>query len=733
MPKRTTKKVATRKAPAPASDAEDGAWTPVDDEVEDAPVERTPPKKKARTSTSRVKGRRGVLSAFSSLPFDLVYEICANLDPQDLFALSTTSKVFRSVVTGNLAAGLWKGAREHVGLPELEVPMTDLQYAQLLFGKGCSFCTRKNAGKPDVFYRARICTACLKDHFATNATAVGNAAIKKAVDHKLHPLTLSVVKYTNPYARYGQQYRLDEVKKINDDLFDNFPDTLDTAFTDCDFVTRRGGNPRNPYGMYAAADETLEPTTSFQKWWCDSCEQPRKARSEDGNKLRDWVAEQDRNKAMSKYDKRKARREELERRFKEQGFVDQEFTSYDWGNHTLVRKPDLLTDRTWANVEAQLKAKLLENRAARRKSGLSARIRALRYNSAAMEERPLVAYQPTEAVAASVPTFQALIDDVSTFVEPDQLWELNKDLILDEVDELVRSRIEEMLRALADAYADVRAARARGEEIPAMDGGDASALELPRLPSFVPRTLDRPLVATDAQLVAFLQEHRLSIFTCAVCHAVLNGDAALKHAASSYCSPGDGLTTDANMWARCGQPEHNNLAVDKTILMQGLYLHQLHDAVELVVPASLQHYEELAAKFGVEMATDKKLRKKWDCNCARFYNPAYASSRSPIAEVYRHIRDAHAAPDQPLAQLSVKVEYTPAFHQALQRAKYRAGEPDRLRESLGVMYDSDGYDSDGYDSLDDVYGYRGGGGLYDGYGAYYSDEDEDVRDECSIM
>lgn len=92
-------------------------------------------------------------------------QICTYLDPQDLFVLSNTNKVFRSIVTGPHAPPLWIAARERVGLPELELPMPDLQYAQLLFGRGCSFCVRKNAGKADVFYRARICTACLKEQY----------------------------------------------------------------------------------------------------------------------------------------------------------------------------------------------------------------------------------------------------------------------------------------------------------------------------------------------------------------------------------------------------------------------------------------------------------------------------------------------------------------------------------------------------------------------------------------
>lgn len=156
-------------------------------------------------------------------------QICSNLDPQDLYALSNTSKAFRSVVTGPSSASLWVAARERVRLPELELPMTDLQYAHLLFGKGCSFCPRKNAGKADVHFRARICSACIKEQcvaaahvpcllrldrpeaddafrspssslcsFADPAKPKGKQALAKAVgERRLHPLTIQVATETS--------------------------------------------------------------------------------------------------------------------------------------------------------------------------------------------------------------------------------------------------------------------------------------------------------------------------------------------------------------------------------------------------------------------------------------------------------------------------------------------------------------------------------------------------------
>lgn len=143
--------------------AQAGASADPDTSHDSEPLKKK--QRKNRSSMSKIRGRRGALKAFNSLPLDLVLDICSYLDPADLYVLSNTSKVFRAVVTGPSSAQLWIDARARVGLPELELPMTDLQYAALLFGRGCQFCDRKNAGKPEVYFRARICSACFKSEY----------------------------------------------------------------------------------------------------------------------------------------------------------------------------------------------------------------------------------------------------------------------------------------------------------------------------------------------------------------------------------------------------------------------------------------------------------------------------------------------------------------------------------------------------------------------------------------
>lgn len=80
-------------------------------------------------------------------------------------------------------------------MPELLVPMGDLRYAALMFGKGCNLyvcflssscskrdltdvsnridsCGKTNAGKVDPSFRARVCTKCIKDVYVQSFEGV---------------------------------------------------------------------------------------------------------------------------------------------------------------------------------------------------------------------------------------------------------------------------------------------------------------------------------------------------------------------------------------------------------------------------------------------------------------------------------------------------------------------------------------------------------------------------------
>ncbi|KAI5481174.1 F-box domain contaning protein [Pseudohyphozyma bogoriensis] len=90
--------------------------------------------------TQKKGKKKGKLAApLLTMPFDVLYEIGQHLTPGDLLHLSLTCKVLRVVLLGTSAKSLWTSARKRLNFPDLSqlAPMTEQQYANLAWGKGC--------------------------------------------------------------------------------------------------------------------------------------------------------------------------------------------------------------------------------------------------------------------------------------------------------------------------------------------------------------------------------------------------------------------------------------------------------------------------------------------------------------------------------------------------------------------------------------------------------------------
>ncbi|GAA5987649.1 hypothetical protein JCM11641_001180 [Rhodosporidiobolus odoratus] len=668
-------------------------------------VERPKKKPKTRSVTSKVKGKKGAMEIFNSLPIDLLYEVASNLHPADLFALSNTSKVFRNVVTGASSSALWSAARERVGLPELELAnMTNLQYGQLLFGKGCSFCPRKNAGKPDPYYRARICTGCFKEHFACQGTAHGNAAISKAVGGQEHMLTLLTCKTTSVY-------RLAELASVNDQLRNEFPESSHSS-ADRSFASRLRLRARG----LNLVDEEPVPASAFQEWYAAG-EKDRLARYADGTKIRVWLQDQENEKANDKEGIRKARLEELTRRFELQGFHQTEVQ--DWGirNDALVKEPKAVTARTWPRLEEQLKPKLYEIRRKNRISGLGTSYFSTK------RARPDGQYLPPSEMLGSLAAVKALVDDVSTFVDADQLWDDHGAAIMSEIAALLRSRREEMLRELASAYDKLRQGHQR-KEPSTITGLLCSDIELPRLPPWIPRDSSVPIVASDEQIAVFLEHHPLAFFECNGCRRLKSGSDIIRHCGDKYiCFYREDYYTQPDKWLRVNSPADSSMHIDRDVLLVSLKLRQLLASAPAEAPD--EQVEQDVAEYNIEdMPTKDKYTAFVDCKCLE--GNAWSWRRAHFADVaamYTHIRERHVEPSTKSVALEASVEYSMAFCKRMRAAGHPVG----------------GHDDQGYDSFRDPFGfgYDGYDGM-DAYGAgYYSDDSmdtsEEERNECTIM
>lgn len=59
--------------------------------------------------------------------------------PNTLLALRLVNKQFHTFLSANSSERIWKAARGRVELPDIQ-RLTEMQYAELMFGKACQVC-----------------------------------------------------------------------------------------------------------------------------------------------------------------------------------------------------------------------------------------------------------------------------------------------------------------------------------------------------------------------------------------------------------------------------------------------------------------------------------------------------------------------------------------------------------------------------------------------------------------
>ncbi|GEM12455.1 F-box domain contaning protein [Rhodotorula toruloides] len=83
----------------------------------------------------------GRLEVMKTLPLELLVEIVSHLDPNDLLALSTVNKQYRSLLTAAGSHKVWENSRKRLGMDDASGgDLKDWQYAQLVYGRTCQDC-----------------------------------------------------------------------------------------------------------------------------------------------------------------------------------------------------------------------------------------------------------------------------------------------------------------------------------------------------------------------------------------------------------------------------------------------------------------------------------------------------------------------------------------------------------------------------------------------------------------
>ncbi|TNY18652.1 hypothetical protein DMC30DRAFT_418644 [Rhodotorula diobovata] len=173
------------------------------------------PKKKAKTGSkaSKASTQRDV---FSTLPHDVLGQICRDLDPGTLLAISQVSKLVHRTIASKSAKNLWEFVRRNGGWPDMEQPLSELKYAHLAQGYVCG--SSKECTEVEVALHVRACTHCFKTNLKYSKTI--------SLGHKgLHPRSFDCA-LSSPYSVWGHHawrsgpryYWLPDVLALSDRL-----------------------------------------------------------------------------------------------------------------------------------------------------------------------------------------------------------------------------------------------------------------------------------------------------------------------------------------------------------------------------------------------------------------------------------------------------------------------------------------------------------------------------------
>ncbi|GAA5898621.1 F-box protein [Sporobolomyces salmoneus] len=602
-----------------------GASSATPDDSQAAP----PPPKRARNAQSRVKGRKGALRGVLELPMDLIWEICTHLDVGDLLTLSNTNKAFRSVVTGESSRTLFKRARQRIGLPELLSPIPDLRYAELMYGKGCHICGKANAGKIDPWFRARICQACYKDKFVEPGRFQFNRAVRG-----LNRYTIFCSPCTVALKRNERSYYTSSLKKVSDELNAKFPDSATNLSTRDDnkqaqteiagmrsqvevdedkikeleaAVASRKADWRYVASLFngtlPGSVERLPPEGAFQEWYLDF-HKIRDARDKDAQALQEWLKDVKIRKTKENEKISTDRREEIERRFEALGFEKSEFERSDFLNHPQVKSTRPLSDRTFSTiVEPHVRQLLEEGRRNRLRSMIK------KQYGDSIKDRSDRDYLPPPHVFVQVQSLESIVNDASRN-PPDSflLSPAAESAARQDGAKLVRDRREKFLRTIVSAYMQLaEESKEKEEEEKEKEKEKAHSspsqfcpidklpLELPRLPPWIPRSNDEPILASDEQLTTFLETSPLALLVeCSKCQKAFTVRGLFKHFSwsgihSIWSDAGPPSEQKAEDWMRVGeldQEEKQFARIDKNLLSLSLKLQQLVESTPLVVDGS---------------------------------------------------------------------------------------------------------------------------------------------------
>ncbi|BGP72559.1 hypothetical protein NBRC10513v2_005955 [Rhodotorula toruloides] len=358
------------------------AATPDEERVESVASSETangaaPAPKKSRTSTSAAR-KVGSLKDFLDLPMELVLRVLDELDLQTVFHLSRLNKRFWQLLRSDTDAMhlLWERARIRAGIPRLMAPGCDVyQYANLLFGccRGCG----KTTTKVDYVLRIRTCPKCWRT-FITNRKDA-------PYDTETRDLTPSSNYDSSGTYRQTPHYLLPELEEV-DSMIEEVEETRQEVL----FLQKTCPEDLLPSDDGYDSEDSYLPDPNDPSWhlwedirrpafvrsesrpyfwdvdnrqdFRDALEGLQRQRNQDAEDIFSWFRRQEEAKKAELEQLNLQRRQAIEARFIEAGWLPQHFKFGDWIEHPFMQGTKLPTESAINRVRYELESILAASR-----------------------------------------------------------------------------------------------------------------------------------------------------------------------------------------------------------------------------------------------------------------------------------------------------------------------------------------------------------------------------------
>ncbi|BGP48787.1 hypothetical protein JCM10450v2_004663 [Rhodotorula kratochvilovae] len=460
-----------------------------DEGIDEAKKDEAPSPKRAK------KGKKRFVPTgtdyFSSLPLDVLHQICGQLDPGSLLSIAQSSKAVHKTLYNRASAPVWLAARRAVGLQDLEEEMDEPKYAWLVQGKACEICgSSARSTETDHYLRIRACSEA--------------------------PVRISA---RGESRRDGELYYwVPEALAVSQELYALEPPSTSTGepADGSSNETNLTGKADTPLEEYVRARQELKRRI------LDDAEQIFKWEMMDLNESLEEVAR-----------KKRERRREIEFKLEALGYTKADYEFRGYGSNWVVARAfdstKQLSDREWKTLYPKLKSRLDQVREGRlhrerleaqfqRRKQLAPLYQQVRLTLSHAAQRIFIPFN----VFGDLPTVRKLWLPDDAVIDPSN-WPALEPAILREGERFDRDekveRFFDIGCKLLDAGVKLSRPTSRLLEASSAQGGRPSAAKKESVPTVSP---------SDVQLDSVLSL-AVALFDCGFCHRKFASEDVLFH------------------------------------------------------------------------------------------------------------------------------------------------------------------------------------------------------------